>query len=335
MEYYGTLGPGCKEPETLKRMLQAGMTGLRLNLSHGSLPRQASFLAAWQQAREETGSNAGLLLDLEGPELRIGSLPEPLLLSPGEALLLGAGGIPIPPALLPWLIPGQEVRLDDGKLLLRVESGGSTAAFCRVVRGGLLSSRKSLALPGSPVRLPALTEADRQNLRLASQAGVTGVMLPFVHAPEDIRELEQALEDAGVPQLRIFAKLEDAEGLRRLPELAPLGHTIVIARGDLGNALKPWELPRAQKEAARICRLWNTPFLVVTQLLDSMEQRSVPTRAEVLDIFNAVLDGASALMLTGETAAGKYPVQAMDILVKTGEEALRYRAESLCPPTGR
>lgn len=352
MEYYGTLGPGCQDPEILERMLQAGMTGLRLNLSHGTLAQQAPFLDAWKQVRFKTGSQADLLLDLEGPELRIGALPAPLDLPAGGTILLGQGGIPIPPALFPFLSPGQEIRLDDGKLLLQVEphpaaesvpqtfsqtgaaSQGSARAsaagpplsvFCRILRGGRLSSRKSLSLPGCSLRLPILTEEDRKNLRQAAGAGVTGVMLPFVHGPEDLKALEEALAEAGVPHLRIFAKLEDQEALRRLPELVSLGHTLVIARRDLGNALKPWEIPRAQKEIARLCRQQNTPFLVVTQLLASMEQCPVPTRAEVLDIFNAVLDGASALMLTGETASGRYPVQAMEVLVKTGKEALRYR----------
>ena len=147
-------------------------------------------------------------------------------------------------------------------------------------------------------------------------------MLPFVRSAEDIRTLRAALEDAHAGQIQIFAKIENLAGVRTLPEFLPLVDQVVIARGDLGNAMPLWELPRCQKQLASLCRAAGVPFMVVTQMLDSMQTRSVPTRAEVSDIYNAVLDGAASLMLTGETAAGQYPVQAMEYLVKTAQTAL-------------
>ena len=170
-------------------------------------------------------------------------------------------------------------------------------------------------------RMDRCTE-DKENLAIAADCGVTGVMLPFVRGAEDIRNLRQALAEAGAPQLKILAKIENLAGVQALPEFLPLVDEVVIARGDLGNAMPLWELPRCQKQLSAACRAAGVPFMVVTQMLDSMHTRAVPTRAEVSDIYNAVLDGASSLMLTGETAAGQYPVQAMEYLVRTARTAM-------------
>ena len=242
--------------------------------------------------------------------MRIGRLPQPLSLTAGQTVRLGAQGIPCPAALVQGVQPGQELLLDDGKLLARVDAVESDALVCTVVRGGVLQSRKSLAAPGADIQMPA------------ADCGVTGVMLPFVRGAEDIRSLRQALEEAGAPQLKILAKIENLAGVQALPEFLPLVDEVVIARGDLGNAMPLWELPHCQKQLSAACRAAGVPFMVVTQMLDSMHTRAVPTRAEVSDIYNAVLDGASSLMLTGETAAGQYPVQAMEYLVRTARTAM-------------
>ena len=299
MDFYGTIGPACAELSTLQQMVRAGMTGLRMNLSHGSLAEHADWLELIQKAGVRT-----LLIDLQGPELRIGRLASPLTFSEGQQVFLGTDGIPCPACLLDAITPGQKLLLDDGKLLLRVNAV-DTALHCTVLRGGLLQSRKSIAVPGVEVSSPTLTDEDLQNLRVAADCGVTGVMLPFVRSAEDIR-----------------TKIENLAGVRTLPEFLPLVDQVVIARGDLGNAMPLWELPRCQKQLASLCRAAGVPFMVVTQMLDSMQTRAVPTRAEVSDIYNAVLDGAASLMLTGETAAGQYPVQAMEYLVKTAQTAL-------------
>ena len=212
--------------------------------------------------------------------------------------------------------------LDDGKLLAQVDTAEPDALVCTVVRGGVLQSRKSLAAPGADIQMPTLTAEDKENLAIAADCGVTGVMLPFVRGAADIRNLRQALAEAGAPQLKILAKIENLAGVQALPEFLPLVDEVVIARGDLGNAMPLWELPRCQKQLSAACRAAGVPFMVVTQMLDSMHTRAVPTRAEVSDIYNAVLDGASSLMLTGETAAGQYPVQAMEYLVRTARTAM-------------
>ena len=317
MDFYGTIGPACADVQLLRQMVEAGMTGIRMNLSHGPLAAHRDWLALLQEAGVRK-----LLIDLQGPELRIGRLPAPLTLAAGQTFCLGAGGVPCPAALVQAVQPGQELLLDDGKLLARVDTVEPDALCCTVVRGGVLQSRKSLAAPGAHVELPTLTAEDRENLRIAADCGVTGVMLPFVRGAADIRDLRQALQAAGAAQLQVFAKIENLAGVQALPEFLSLVDEVVIARGDLGNAMPLWELPRCQKQLSAACRQAGVPFMVVTQMLDSMHSRAVPTRAEVSDIYNAVLDGAASLMLTGETAAGQYPVQAMEYLVRTARTAL-------------
>ena len=171
--------------------------------------------------------------------------------------------------------------------------------------------------------MPTLTGNDLKNIQLATQYGVTGVMQPFVRSKEDLMTLRKALDDAGAGHVEIFAKIENMQGVNALDELLPYCDHVVIARGDLGNAMPLWKLPAVQKELASKCRAAGKPFMVVTQMLDSMHERAVPTRAEVMDIYNAVLDGASSLMLTGETAAGNFPAEEMMYLVNTGREAER------------
>ena len=201
MEFYGPIGPACAQLETLQRMVEAGMTGIRMNLSHGPLSAHKD----WLDIIHAVGIPQ-LLIDLQGPELRIGTLPQPLVLKPGQSLRLGQGGVPCPAALVHAARPGQNLLLDDGRLLVQVAEADGAALQCTVVRGGTLQSRKSLAAPGLTVASPTLTEEDLQNLQLAGACGVTGVMLPFVRGAEDIRTLRRALEQAGAGQIRIFCQ---------------------------------------------------------------------------------------------------------------------------------
>ena len=329
MDFYGTLGPACQEEAVLYQMFQEGMTGLRLNLSHKPLAACSDWIAQMYQAAERAGVEAQLLIDLQGPELRVGQFEEPLTLEEGQ--LWSVSQLKLPESTIPYLIEGQPVLLDDGKLLAKVVGAQSVGTegmedpLVQIVRGGRLASRKSIALPGVTVPSPTLTQADLENLQVASQYGVTGVMLPFVRSAQDLITLREALQAAGAPEIRIYAKLESMEGVHMLEELLPYTDEIVIARGDLGNCMDLWQLPAVQKKVAAVCRRAGKPFMVVTQMLASMEHMAVPTRAEVSDIFNAVLDGASSVMVTGETAVGEYPVEVMKYLVKTSQEALVYQ----------
>lgn len=315
MILFGTLGPACNDEAALDAMLEAGMGGLRVNLSHMGLDQCASALDMARRAAEKRGRSLLLLADLQGPELRVGREGLPMPLEDGAVLPLGK--LPLPETVLPYLTPGQALLLDDGRLALTALAGG----LFRVERGGTLLPGKSLALPGVSLSLPPLTRSDEANLALAPQLGIGGVMQPFVRGREDLLAVRRALDARGGRHIQIFAKVENRQGLVSLPEWLDLADWVVVARGDLGNSVPLAALPAAQKEIAGLCGEKGKPFLIATQLLHSMEQNPVPTRAEVSDIFNGVLDGASGLMLTGETAAGKYPARAMGVLRETAGEA--------------
>ena len=324
MEFYGTLGQSCAQYDTLLTMFRLGMTGARLNLSHTSLADCTGLLQDmyFPAAREAGVALPHLIIDLQGPELRVGTLPTPMELPEGGSVILGKGGIPVPSIVLQEGRPGHQIALDDSALLLEVEQTDGSALTCRVLRGGTLKSRKSLAILGVQPDTPTLTQEDLDNLELAGTLGVTHILQPFVRGKDDIETLRRTLSDRGLDHIQIMAKIENRQGLDRLDEIIACADQICIARGDLGNSMPLWELPAIQKDIARRCVAAKRPFCLVTQLLWSMEQRPVPTRAEVLDIYNGVLDGASSLMLTGETAAGNYPVEAMDYLIKTARTAL-------------
>lgn len=359
IQIYGTLGPACADEVILKEMFSLGMTGVRLNLSHVTLRESAQWLAGLGRAAAAAGVRPQLLIDLQGPELRTGRLDAPVELAEGDMVSLGeedgaedmavsvgsAGAnetaisdgaaavrkrvqIPLPAFVRSFCLPGQELLLDDGKLLLRVvESVPQRPPIARVMRGGILNSRKSIAFPGIPKihnMAPTLTEADLRNIRDAKAYGVTAVMQPFVRRREDLEAVRRALDEAGGEEIRLMAKIENLDGVRQIDALIPAADEIVIARGDLGNAVPLWELPGLQRDLAQKCRQAGKPFMVVTQMLASMENNPVPTRAEVNDIFHAVLDGAASVMVTGETAAGACPAEVIRYLVNTVKSAQRY-----------
>ena len=378
IEIFGTLGPACGDADTLAAMLREGMTGVRLNLSHAGLAASREMLENYRSAQEICGVKTDLLIDLQGPELRIGMLPQPVELRNGEEILFIAaeaemqthsgdvsgpeGGtdqmrgwpehsgrtcaaalqqaapqrIPLPAQILAAMEKGDIVYLDDCRIeakITEIAEGDPDCATGRVLRGGTLSARKSIKIRGKKVSMPALTREDMENLRCAGEYGVTAVMLPFVTSGGDIRLLRSAMEmirqqtsaaseDAGNSHFvrpRIFAKIENREGVGHLEDIIPEADMIVIARGDLGNDLPLWELPAVQKQISEKCRGAGRDFLVVTQMLTSMISHPVPTRAEVSDIYNALCDGAAAIMVTNETAVGQYPAEVIRYMRKVTE----------------
>lgn len=316
MRYYATLGPSCCDAAALSALLRRGVTGFRLNLSHTPLAARTDWIDALHEAERKTGLRAQLMIDLRGPEVRIGSLPAPLPLAEGAAVTLGAD-IPVDGDVLDALRSGMTVLLDDGAMALTVVDGG----VCRVTRGGTLTGHKSLTLEGVDLRRPALCEADLADLSQAAALGVNAVMQPFVRSAGDLRVVRQTMAENGLANAELFAKVENQPGLDALPDWLALCDVVTIARGDLGSSLPLERLPAAQKNIAALCRSRGKPFLVVTQLLHSMIDHPSPTRAEVLDIYNAVLDGADCLMLTGETAQGRYPLESADWLIRVAQEA--------------
>lgn len=320
MRYYATLGPSCCDTAALSALLRRGVTGFRLNLSHTPLAARTDWIDALHEAERKTGLRAQLMIDLRGPEVRIGDMPAPLPLAEGAAVTLGAD-IPVDGDVLDALRPGMTVLLDDGTMALTVVDGG----VCRVTRGGTLTGHKSLTLEGVDLRRPALCGADLADLSQAAALGVNAVMQPFVRSADDLRVVRQTMAENGLADAELFAKVENQPGLDALPDWLALCDVVTIARGDLGSSLPLERLPAAQKHIAALCRSRGKPFLVVTQLLHSMIDHPSPTRAEVLDIYNAVLDGADCLMLTGETAQGRYPLESADWLIRVAQEAEKAR----------
>lgn len=324
VDIFGTLGPACDEELILEKMFACGMTGIRINLSHVMLSECKESIARINKAAKENGIVPKILIDMQGPELRIGRFEGAYVLGAGDKFRLGQEGIPVPPEVIRNLEPADEVLLDDGKILGIVVENDGKGAVLDIVRGGELVQRKSLAIKGKNNELPAITEDDKENLLLARSLGVTGIMQPFVRSAKDLEQVRCTLGECGADGLKIYAKIENMAGLNNLESFIDLCDEIIIARGDLGNSMPLWKLPHAQKSISRICNEHKKPFMVVTQMLASMEKKEVPTRAEVSDIYNAILDGASSVMVTGETAIGVNPVEVIRYMHNTVQEALKY-----------
>ena len=330
-EIFGTLGPACSDVKTLEEMFRHGMHGMRLNMSHTSLTESADMIDNYHTAAKNAGVEGGLLIDLQGGELRLGKVRPGTVAENGSLLHFSADGtessIPIPPSVYAALELGDELLIDDGKILLKVTNISGDGVETEVLRGGSIESQKSIKIVGKEVHSDILTRQDRENILLSRRYGVTAIMQPFVTKAAELLRIREFLSENGLEALRLFAKIESLDGVDNLDEILPLADMIVIARGDLGNDMPLWELPGVQKKIAQKCICAHKPFLVVTQLLSSMISSPTPTRAEVSDIFNAVLDGATALMVTNETAVGSYPAEVIDYLSKTAGRAESFKAD--------
>ena len=319
VDVFGTLGPACKNIEVLDDMFAQGMTGMRINLSHTLLFDCKDEIKKIHHAAEKHAITPKILIDMQGPELRIGELKEALTLKENDRVVLGKNGIPVDEAVLKSTDIGTEILLDDGKILLKTVEVKDETIKATVLRGGILSSKKSIALIGKEVRMPAMTETDKENLKVAKNLEIYGIMQPFVRSREDLTEVRDTLKKLGCDDIKVYAKIENLTGVKNIESFIDLCDEVVIARGDLGNAMPLWELPKVQKQIADICNKHKKPFMVVTQMLSSMEHSMVPTRAEVSDIYRAVSEGASSVMVTGETAVGEYPAEVIKYLRNTAE----------------
>ena len=325
IDVFGTLGPACDHETILGEMFAAGMTGIRINLSHVMLEYCTDSIERIHNAAKENGIIPKILIDMQGPELRIGRFKEEIYLQEGEETILGEGGIPVCDEVIEEIEEGDEVLLDDGKILGVVTRANGRNATLKTLRGGILIQRKSILIKNKKICLEAMTSDDRENLKYADKLGITGIMQPFVRSREDLLFVRRALDDQGLRNIRIYAKIENREGVDNLESFMDLSDEIIIARGDLGNSMPLWELPYVQKKISNICNEHGKPFMVVTQMLASMEKNEVPTRAEVSDIYNAVLDGASSVMVTGETAIGRNPVEVIRYLHNTAQTACLHK----------
>lgn len=310
------------------------MDAARLNLSHGTWEEHAASASLLRQVQRSSGRPLALIADLQGPKLRVGNLPGPLRLHPGQEVTVGADGgaravdVPIvPPPAAEVLAPGHDVLIGDGHVRLRVKRAERGRALCTVAVGGLVESHKGVNLPGVSLPIPSLTEKDEADLRFALELGVDYVALSFVRSPEDVAALRRRLEEAGSPA-HVIAKIEKAEAVQRMEEIVDAADAVMVARGDLGVEMGPAEVPLLQKRIIQTALERARPVITATQMLESMLHAPEPTRAEASDVANAVLDGTSALMLSEETAVGEYPVEAvryMDLIARAVEPSLGHR----------
>ena len=314
-----TLGPASKDPAMLRRLLLAGADAFRLNMSHGEHSSHAEAIAAIRNLEKEFDRPIAILCDLQGPKLRVGTF------AGGEARIPHGGTFTLDrneapgdatrvflphPELFAVLHKGQRVLINDGKIRLRVDRATPDAIACTAEIGGVISDRKGINVPDAEVPIPALTDKDRRDLAFALEHGADWIGLSFVQRPDDLAETRKLMAGRG----SLCAKIEKPQAIKRLDEILELADGVMVARGDLGVELHPEEVPPLQKRIVYAARSLGKPVIVATQMLESMIESPAPTRAEVSDVANAVYDGADAVMLSAETAAGMWPEEAVSMM---------------------
>jgi pyruvate kinase len=329
-----TVGPASATPEMLKALFLAGVDTFRLNFSHGAQADHARVHAAIRALEQEMRRPIGILLDLQGPKIRVGTLRDgKIAVETGETIrfvLEGSAGdrtaIPLPhPEIFAAVAPGHDLLIDDGRVRVRVTGLGDDFIDAKVIVGGAISNNKGVNLPGTVLNLSPLTAKDRADLEFGLKLGVDWVALSFVQKPSDVLEARGLIGD----RAGLMAKIEKPAALERIDDIIQLSDAIMVARGDLGVEIPHQDVPGRQKELVRACRLAVKPVIVATQMLDSMVAAPTPTRAEVSDVATAIYDGADAVMLSAESASGRYPreaVEMMDSIIRSTEQHKMYRS---------
>lgn len=340
-----TLGPATDSYDQIKALVDAGMDVARFNLSHGTYAEHEDRYQRVRKAADETGRSIGLLADLQGPKIRLGRFTEgPVLLERGDAFTItveeGAEGDrhtcgTTYTGLATDVTPGERILVDDGKVCLEVTTVDGPRVHTTVIEGGMVSDHKGLNLPGVAVSVPALSDKDEADLRWALRMGFDVIALSFVRTGDDIRDVHRIMDEEG-RRLPVIAKVEKPQAVDNIDGIVAAFDGIMVARGDLGVEMPLEQVPIVQKRAIKLARRNAKPVIVATQMLDSMIDHSRPTRAEASDVANAVIDGTDAVMLSGETSVGKYPiatVRTMARIVTAAEEDIL--ATGLPPLTER
>ena len=319
-----TIGPASRPPRILRALLKAGMDVARLNFSHGDPAEHAGTVRRARAIARTLGRPLAILQDLQGPKIRIGRLRGgEALIRPGSRLILtsrrvlgNARLIPTDYRRLPAEVrPGDRVLFDDGRIQLRVLSTSGSDVTCRALEGGMVREHKGINLPGVALSAPALTDKDRADALLGARLGVDYVALSFVRRAQDVQSLRRVLLGHGL-RTPIIAKIEKPEAVEHIDEILKISDGVMVARGDLGVELSPEDVPLVQMEVVARARAAGKPVITATQMLESMRGSPRPTRAESSDVANAVFDGADALMLSGETADGRYPVESVQMMAR-------------------
>jgi len=318
-----TLGPASASPEIVSALVRAGMDVARINMSHGTHDGHREAIRLVREAAGRSGRPVAILADLQGPKIRVGKLKEPVLLEPGGEIVFAPEGtetgdeLPTTYADLALDVrPGDPVLLDDGLLEVQALASVGDRARFRVIRGGLLKSNKGINIPGGNLRTPSMTEKDHEDLEFALEQRCEFIGLSFVRRGADVADLKQKVRGRAL----VVAKVEMARALSAIEEILTETDAVMVARGDLGVELPFERVPLAQKRIIQLANFFGRPVITATQMLESMIENPRPTRAEASDVANAILDGTDAVMLSGETAAGKYPVQALEAMARITRE---------------
>ena len=321
-----TIGPSTDSEEMLSRLMDAGMNVCRLNMSHGSYEEHGERIARIKRLREQKGIPVAIMLDTKGPEVRTKLVRgEKVTLTPGSEFVLTTReiegdekGVSVTYARLPELVsPGTRILIDDGLLSMTVrEVRGGTDIVCQVVDGGVLGCRKGISVPAVDLQMPSIGEKDREDILFGIREGIDLIAASFVCRPGDVLTIRKLCQDNGGGYVRIFSKIENRMGVDHFDEILKVSDGIMVARGDLGVEVDMEEVPVLQKQFIHKCNVAAKPVITATQMLDSMIRNPRPTRAEASDVANAIIDGTDAIMLSGETAAGRYPIEAVNTMVR-------------------
>ena len=321
-----TMGPAVDNEEKLRALMLAGMDAARFNFSHGTHESHLALLTKVKRVRDELGAAVATILDTKGPEIRVKTFASgSVTLAEGAAFTLTTRDVPGDESCVSVtysnlhneLKPGCRVLIDDGLIELRVEEVRGQDIVCTVACGGPLSSNKSINIPDVHIQLPSLTEKDKEDLRFAVEQDFDFVAASFVRKASDVEDIRACLKEYGGEHIRIISKIENSEGVENLDEIIAASDGLMVARGDLGVEIPAYEVPILQKTMIKKTSMAGKPVITATQMLDSMIRNPRPTRAEVSDVANAVFDGTSCVMLSGETASGKYPLEAVQTMVDT------------------
>lgn len=317
-----TIGPATEHPETLEQLARAGMNVARINMSHANHASAAKVISAIHELNRHLPHPIAILLDTQGPEIRTGKLSSDLDLKEGEIITVSVRGNEDVESnsvqihyedLLTDVQIGDRITVDNGLINLQVLKKGDRLLECRVIDGGLLTSRRHVNLPGIRVNLPAITDKDRADIRFGIDQGVDFIALSFVREAQDIRQLRELLGEAA-QRIKIIAKIEDQLGVTNAEDIIREANGVMVARGDLGVEAPIEMLPRIQRRIVRLCAIHGKRVIVATHMLESMIDNPMPTRAEVTDVANAIYEEADAIMLSGETSMGKHPVKCVEML---------------------
>lgn len=333
-----TVGPACSDKKTLVRMIKAGMNVARINMSHGTYDDISAHITRVNEAAAECGKEVAILLDTKGPEVRVGLFENGFVeLADGadfelykEECMGNETGVSISYPRLVQLfnndssIIGRQILLDDGKIIMKVKSTHSDRIVCTVEQGGKLSNRKSINIPDYHISMPYVSARDRQDIEFGLQQGATYVAASFVRSAEDVATLRDFIDSLGYDNIEIISKIENQSGVADIDNIIRVSDGIMVARGDMGVEIPFIRLPEIQKSLIRKCVMAGKFVVTATQMLESMTTSPRPTRAEINDVANAVYDGTSAVMLSGESAAGKFPVESVRTLADICTEAERH-----------